>query len=124
MPACDWKKSHVSIRLRLGTMLQDANNKNTLGAHEARAHLSNLLEKVIAGEEITITKHGSPIAKLVPLKRNTTFHQRAAAIQRIRSLSENLRLRGLKTEDLIAEGRKRAKLSLLICRRGDRASNF
>jgi len=40
---------------------------NTVGAYEAKTHLSELLEKVEAGEEITITKHGAPIARLVPV---------------------------------------------------------
>jgi prevent-host-death family protein len=37
-------------------------NSNIVGAYEAKTHLSELLEKVEAGEEITITKHGTPIA--------------------------------------------------------------
>lgn len=41
---------------------------NVVGAYEAKTHLSELLEKVEAGEEITITKHGAPVAKLVPVK--------------------------------------------------------
>ena len=35
--------------------------------HEAKTHLSRLIEKVAAGEEIIITKAGKPAAKLVPL---------------------------------------------------------
>ncbi len=34
--------------------------------HEAKTHLSRLLEKVQAGEEITISKAGKPVARLVP----------------------------------------------------------
>lgn len=34
--------------------------------HEAKTHLSRLLERVAAGEEIIIAKAGKPIAKLVP----------------------------------------------------------
>jgi len=34
--------------------------------HEAKTHLSRLLERVARGEEITIAKAGKPIAKLVP----------------------------------------------------------
>ena len=34
--------------------------------HEAKTHLSRLLEQVAAGEEIVIAKAGKPIAKLVP----------------------------------------------------------
>jgi prevent-host-death family protein len=36
--------------------------------HEAKTHLSRLLEKVQAGEEITISKAGKPVARLVPYK--------------------------------------------------------
>jgi prevent-host-death family protein len=34
--------------------------------HEAKTHLSRLLERVQAGEEIIIAKAGRPIAKLIP----------------------------------------------------------
>ena len=45
---------------------------NTVCAYKVKTHLSELLEKVEAGEEITITKHGVPgvpVAKLVPVKK-------------------------------------------------------
>lgn len=35
--------------------------------HEAKTHLSNLLERVAAGEEILIAKAGVPVARLVPV---------------------------------------------------------
>jgi prevent-host-death family protein len=34
--------------------------------HEAKIHLSRLLERVATGEEVIITKGGKPLAKLVP----------------------------------------------------------
>jgi prevent-host-death family protein len=34
--------------------------------HEAKTHLSRLLERVAAGERIVISKAGQPIADLVP----------------------------------------------------------
>ena len=34
--------------------------------HEAKTHLSRLLERAAAGEEIVIAKAGKPVAKLVP----------------------------------------------------------
>ncbi len=37
-----------------------------IGAYEAKTHLPRLLDEVAAGETITITKHGVPVAKLVP----------------------------------------------------------
>ena len=40
---------------------------NRIGAYEAKTHLPRLLEQVARGERITITKHGTPIAMLVPI---------------------------------------------------------
>ena len=79
---------------------------NTVGAYEAKTHLSELLEKVEAGEEITITKHGAPVAKLVPVKKEASPKERAAAIERIQKLAIGLSLGGLKIKDLIREGRR------------------
>ena len=39
----------------------------TINIHEAKTHLSRLLEQVAGGEEIVIAKAGKPIARLVPL---------------------------------------------------------
>jgi len=36
--------------------------------HEAKTHLSRLLERVAMGEEVIITKAGTPVAKLVTVK--------------------------------------------------------
>ena len=36
--------------------------------HEAKTHLSRLLQRVVAGEEVTIAKSGVPIARIVPLE--------------------------------------------------------
>jgi prevent-host-death family protein len=37
-----------------------------VGSYEAKTHLSALLDRVARGERITITKHGVPVAILVP----------------------------------------------------------
>ncbi len=37
-----------------------------VNVHEAKTHLSRLLERVSAGEEIVIAKAGRPVAKLIP----------------------------------------------------------
>src|SRR5690349_10281601 len=44
----------------------------TYNIHEAKTHLSRLLEAVAAGEEIVIAKAGKPVAKLVPAQAPTT----------------------------------------------------
>lgn len=40
-----------------------------VGVHEAKTHLSRLLRRVAAGEEIIITSGGRPAARLVPFER-------------------------------------------------------
>lgn len=39
-----------------------------INIHEAKTHLSRLLEEVEAGEEVIIARNGRPIARLVPHK--------------------------------------------------------
>ncbi len=41
---------------------------NIVNVHEAKTHLSRLLEQVHAGQEIVIAKAGKPYARLVPLE--------------------------------------------------------
>ena len=38
----------------------------SVGVHEAKTHLSRLIEEVAAGEEIVITRRGVEVARLVP----------------------------------------------------------
>ena len=39
----------------------------TVNVHEAKTHLSRLLDRVAGGEEILIAKSGKPVARLVPI---------------------------------------------------------
>jgi len=39
----------------------------TVNVHEAKTHLSRLLEEVEAGQKVVITRRGSPVPRLVPL---------------------------------------------------------
>lgn len=63
----------------------------SIGAFEAKTHLSSLLERVSGGESIVITRHGSPIAKLVPFSEEPKeirkvikdIHQIRASLPRI-----------------------------------------
>lgn len=42
-------------------------NPKSFNVHEAKTHLSRLLDIVIAGEEVVIAKAGVPVARLVPV---------------------------------------------------------
>ncbi|MEX0714717.1 MAG: type II toxin-antitoxin system prevent-host-death family antitoxin [Pirellulales bacterium] len=78
----------------------------TVGTYEARTRFAELLERVERGEEITITRHGAPVARLVPARKPATAAQRQSAIAAMRQLAANNRLRGLRIKDLSAEGRR------------------
>ncbi|MEX0755613.1 MAG: type II toxin-antitoxin system Phd/YefM family antitoxin [Actinomycetota bacterium] len=45
----------------------DLPDPDVFNVHEAKTHLSRLLERVERGEELVIARAGKPIAKLVPL---------------------------------------------------------
>jgi prevent-host-death family protein len=42
----------------------------TISVAEAKAHLSDLVARAEDGEETVITRHGKPVARLVPLQKN------------------------------------------------------
>jgi prevent-host-death family protein len=54
-------------------------------SNEAKTHLSQLLDRVERGEELTITRHGRPIARLVPAGPD---HDVAAAKRAVAGLFE------------------------------------
>ncbi|MGZ8201853.1 MAG: type II toxin-antitoxin system Phd/YefM family antitoxin [Burkholderiales bacterium] len=58
-----WHRSVSSTKLRRRRTRQ----MDTVNIHEAKTHLSRLVEEVAAGAEIVISKNGVPRAKLVPL---------------------------------------------------------
>lgn len=45
--------------------------QHAVNMHEAKTHLSRLVERVEAGEEIVIARGGRPVARLVPMTRRT-----------------------------------------------------
>lgn len=44
-----------------------------VGMHEAKTKLSQLVERAQTGEDITITRNGTPVARLVPVSPATSF---------------------------------------------------
>jgi len=77
----------------------------TIGAFSAKTHFSALLEKVEKGEQVIITKHGHPIAKLVPIT-GISKTQAQEAIQAIKEFLSSHTLGKLNWKDLRDEGRK------------------
>ncbi len=48
--------------------------RSLVGTFHAKTHFSQLIERVQKGEEITITKHHKPVARLVPADRPLREH--------------------------------------------------
>lgn len=77
----------------------------TVGAFEAKTHFSALLEKVENGEHIIITKHGHPVAKLVPTGGSDRELSKQT-IARIKSFREKHTLGKVNWKTLRDEGRR------------------
>ena len=62
----------------------------TIGAYEAKTHLAKLLERVGRGEHLIITRHGKPVAQLIPVTSDRQQAQQAAAriVERRRHLKK------------------------------------
>jgi prevent-host-death family protein len=41
----------------------------TVGMHEAKTHLSQLVERALAGEDVVLTRRGKPAVRLTPVGR-------------------------------------------------------
>jgi len=78
-----------------------------VGTFQAKTHFSQLLERVAKGEEITITKHDRPVARLVPADRLSREHV-AAIFRQMDALRQSLPRSNDKTslKDLINHGRR------------------
>jgi prevent-host-death family protein len=72
-----------------------------VGAFEAKNKLSSLLDLVEQGEEVTITRHGRPVARLVPPQGRHSRKEARAAVERIRGRAEALKL-GITLEEALA----------------------
>ena len=85
----------------------------TVGAFEAKNRLGALLDLVERGEEVTITRHGKPVAKLVTPATSETQQQKPfdkeaakAAVEAIREMRKGVTLGGISIRELIDEGRR------------------
>lgn len=77
----------------------------TIGSYEAKTHLPRLLDRVAEGERITITKHGVPVAMLVPVTERSAAEINSA-IEAIIKFGKGRALDGLSIRELIEEGRR------------------
>lgn len=77
-----------------------------IGVYEAKTHLPKLLEQVEKkGQRFLITRHGRPVAELVPVAqhRPETIRQ---TIEDLKAFQAKHRLRGLSVKKMIEAGRR------------------
>jgi prevent-host-death family protein len=77
-----------------------------VGSFEAKTHLPQLLERTAKGEEFTITKHGKPVARLVPPRSAKLAPDVRAAVEAMKKFRKGRTLGGLSIREMIAEGRR------------------
>ena len=77
----------------------------TIGAYEAKTHLSSLLERVAKGESITITKYGHPVAVMQPVAERVR-RPLTEVIADLREFRRGWRLGGISLREMIEEGRR------------------
>jgi prevent-host-death family protein len=78
----------------------------SIGAFEAKTHLSDLLDRVARGEKITITRHGVPAALLVPVEEKETKLSHQEIVERMRALRKRVKPSKISVRDMVKEGRR------------------
>ena len=63
-----------------------------IGSFDAKNRFSELLAKAERGDEIIITRRGRPVAKLVPLAAGHHVKRARSAMQRLRTLADEMKL--------------------------------
>ena len=78
----------------------------TIGAFDAKTHLSALLDRVAKGERITITRHGVAAAMLVPINESTEKLTHKEVVEGMRALRARTKPGKQSVREMINEGRR------------------
>ncbi len=84
-------------------------SRNLVGAFDAKTRFGDLLDRVERGEVIVITRHGHPVARLVPFDDAIDRERARAAAERLLIFGDDEEIRlpkDVSIEDLINEGRE------------------
>lgn len=77
----------------------------TIGLYEAKTHFSRLMEEVARGEPVIVTRHGTPIVRLVPVREREKPDVQAA-IDALIEFGKRHPRRGFTIRELREEGRR------------------
>jgi prevent-host-death family protein len=78
----------------------------TVGAFDAKTHLSTLLDRVATGERITITRHGVPAAMLVPIGEAAGKLTHEEIVRGMRTLRARVKPDDMSVRDMVNQGRR------------------
>jgi len=78
----------------------------SIGAFEAKTHLSDLLDRVARGEKITITRHGVPAALLVPVTETPPKLTHQEIVEGMRALRKRVKPGKISVREMVNEGRR------------------
>jgi prevent-host-death family protein len=78
----------------------------SVGAFEAKTHLSDLLDRVARGEKITITRHGVPAALLIPIEETGAKLTHQEIVEGMRALRKRVKPDTMSVRDMVKEGRR------------------
>jgi prevent-host-death family protein len=68
--------------------------KSQVGSYELKTHSSEILKLVESGETVTVTRHGKPIAQIIPVSDSSV--KRREAVEGLLSLSQSFKKRASK----------------------------
>jgi prevent-host-death family protein len=78
----------------------------SVGAFEAKTHLSDLLDRVARGEKITITRHGIPAALLIPVEEKEVKLSHREIVEGMRALRKRVKTGKMSVREMVKEGRR------------------
>ncbi len=106
-----WNRIHAFCATRLTIyywfikLVYMKSKKSTVGSFEAKTHLARLLDEVAAGGDVTITRRGRPVARIIAVAEHAAA-SRASVVEKLSQIRAGIK--GTVTiRDLINEGRKR-----------------
>lgn len=73
---------------------------------EARAHFSDLLNRVLRGKKFTITRYGAPVAWLTPIEEKSPKLKHEEIVEGMRALRKRVKPGKVSLRKMVAEGRR------------------
>jgi prevent-host-death family protein len=77
-----------------------------VGSFEAKTNFAALLDRVQAGERITITRNGVPAALLIPVTESNSKLTHDEIVSRMRALRKRVKRDTMTVKEMVNEGRR------------------